>query len=490
MTGTGLRRRRALQALGSALVATTAGCFGLESDGSETTAPTATERSATRSDAPTADRSSATTETPTAETVARSVVEHLLAAEYEAARSLFSSDPARRPSTRGLRERWKKQRWFVDGGERIRDTTQAAAPGTTGTAAPPSDAEAVVVRVQGGHGRLAATVEVRDGAVTGLSFSLERVGAYSTPGYARPDGYRTESVTVDAGTGYPLPGTVTLPTDRDGPVPGLVLVHGSGPQDRDETTGPQKPFRDLALGLASRGVAVLRYRKRTREYTVDDVTTLTPAWVAVEDAVAAVRTLTAQPGVRTDGVGVLGHSLGGYLGPMIAEQSDHAAALVLANAPGRALWRANRYQLRQIYAWDGSISEDERAALERVERVGERVSAEGFPAGRRVFGQYGAFWNAVTDYDQGSVAAGLSIPVTVRQGGRDIQVPPESSTAAWRSALDGVEDASVRRHPGLNHLLLPTDGPSFLGRYYTEPRNVARPFVDGVADWLAGVTTR
>lgn len=486
MTRTGRGRRRALQALGSALVATTAGCLGLTSNDGETTAPTTTERttSAPPSDDPT------TTDTPATGTVARSVVENLLAEEYGAARSLFSSSLAGQLSEQQLEERWKKQRWFIDGGEHIRSTTRAEDSGTTTSTATATadDADSVLVSVQGGHGRLAVTVDVRDGAVTGLSFSLEQVGSYSLPSYARTGSYTAEPVTVDAGTGYPVPGTVTLPTDREGPVPGLVLVPGSGPQDRDVTVGPQKPFRDLAVGLASRGVAVLRYRKRTREYSVDDVTTLTPGWTVVEDARAAVRTLATRPGVQSDGVGVLGHSLGGYLGPMIAERSDHAAALVLANVPGRALWRANRYQLRQIYAWDGTVSDDERSTLDRLERVGEQVSADGFPAGRRVFGQYGAFWNAVTDYDQGSVAAGLSIPVTVRQGSRDIQVPPDSSTAAWRTALDGVDDATVSRHTGLNHLLLPTDGASFLGRYYTDPRNVARSFVENVADWLTGVT--
>ncbi|MFC4407231.1 alpha/beta hydrolase [Haloarchaeobius iranensis] len=492
MTGAGLRRRRALQALGSALAVATAGCFGSTSTDDGTTEPTPTERPTTGAPEPTGDPTATTTsDTPTAGTVARSVVQSLLAGDYEAARSPFSSALAGQLSAQRLEERWKKQRWSIGGPERIRPTTGAGAPGTTTSEATATadGAASVVVHVQGGHGRLAATVDVRDGAVTGLSFALEQTGSYSPPTYARPDRYREEPVTVDAGTGYPLPGTVTLPTDRDGPVPGLVLVHGSGPQDRDETVGPQRPFRDLSVGLASRGVAVLRYRKRTREYSVDDVTALTPDWTVVEDAVAGVRTLSARPAVRTDGVGLLGHSLGGYLGPKIAERSDRAAALVLANAPGRALWRANRYQLRQIYAWDGSVSDEERARLDRIERVGEQVSAEGFPAARRVFGQYGAFWNAVTDYDQGSVAAGLSIPVTVRQGSRDIQVPPESSTAAWRTALDGVADASVERHAGLNHLLLPTDGPSFLGRYYTEPRNVAQPFVDDIADWLPRATS-
>jgi len=488
MTQGDLRRRRLLQAAGTTLFLTTAGCLGFGSSDGETSDP-ATNQSGTETsdsaDVPT----DTTTETPTAKTVARSVIENLIAGDYEAARSSFASSLAEQFPTQGLKERWKKQRWFIDGAEQVQKVSVRATETTQSEATTTEGVETVVVHIKGGHGRLAATVDVRSGAVTGLSFSLEQNESYSLPKYAQTDNYTERSVTIDADTGYPLPGTVTLPTDRDGPAPGLVLVHGSGPQDRNSTVGPQKPFKDLAVGLASRGVAVLRYRKRTREYNVDDVTKLTPEWITVEDARAAVETLANETRVQTDGVGVFGHSLGGYLGPMIADRSDTVAALVLANAPGRALWRTNLHQLQQIYAWDGTITQGEQSRLNRVERVGEQVSANGFPADRKVFSQYGAFWNAVTDYDQTSVAAELSVPVAVRQGDKDIQVPPGPSTTAWRNGLKDSTDA-VKRYGGLNHLLLPTDGPSYLGRYYTESRNVAQPLIEDITRWLTSVTNQ
>ena len=85
----------------------------------------------------------------------------------------------------------------------------------------------------------------------------ESTAAYSPPAYVTASAFRDESFTVDAG-GWPLPGTLSMPAGQ-GPFPGLVLVHGSGPNDRDESLGPNRPFRDLAEGLASRGIAVLRY---------------------------------------------------------------------------------------------------------------------------------------------------------------------------------------------------------------------------------------
>ncbi len=87
---------------------------------------------------------------------------------------------------------------------------------------------------------------------------------YAPPDYAVAGAYTEREVTVGSGE-WALPGTLTMPAGP-GRFPAVVLVHGSGPNDRDETFGPNKTFKDLALGLASRGVAVLRYDKRTKVY--------------------------------------------------------------------------------------------------------------------------------------------------------------------------------------------------------------------------------
>ena len=88
--------------------------------------------------------------------------------------------------------------------------------------------------------------------------------AYSHPSYARPDSYIERAVTVGAGE-WKLPATLSLPKTA-GKVPAIVLVHGSGAHDRDETVFASKPFRDLAEGLASDGIAVLRYEKRNQAH--------------------------------------------------------------------------------------------------------------------------------------------------------------------------------------------------------------------------------
>src|SRR5205814_1805761 len=133
-----------------------------------------------------------------------------------------------------------------------------------------------------------------------------------------------------------LPGTLLLPKGK-GPFPVVVLVHGSGPSDRDETVGGTRVFRDFADGLADRGIASLRYEKRTKQhptefartYTIDDETT--------DDAVAAVAFVRMQPGIDPKRVFLAGHSQGGMMAPRIAQRSPGLAGIALLAAPARQL---------------------------------------------------------------------------------------------------------------------------------------------------------
>src|SRR5262249_57372826 len=121
-----------------------------------------------------------------------------------------------------------------------------------------------------------------------------------------------------------------------GPFPGVGLAHGSGPNDRDETIAQNKPFKDLALGLASRGIAVLRYDKRTKVYPAKmaGLAGLTVKDEVVDDAIAAASMLRSQPRIDPARVFVLGHSLGGMLVPRIAAaDAKLAGVIVMAGGP-------------------------------------------------------------------------------------------------------------------------------------------------------------
>src|SRR5213596_1729423 len=108
-------------------------------------------------------------------------------------------------------------------------------------------------------------------------------------------------------------------TVGDGPFAAVLLVHGTGPNDRDETIGPNKPFRDLAGGLASRGIAVLRYDKRTKAYSAEYAKkgSISIREEVIDDALAAIAFLRSQPRIDKERIFVIGHSLGAILVPEI-----------------------------------------------------------------------------------------------------------------------------------------------------------------------------
>ena len=144
---------------------------------------------------------------------------------------------------------------------------------------------------------------------------------YKSPAYVDRKSFRAQAVTVGSGE-WALPGTLTMP-DGAGPFPAIVLIHGSGPNDRDETIGPNKPFRDLAEGLPSRGIAVLRYEKRTRQHSGKMAAlkdTLTVKEEVTDDALLAVALLRKTEKIDSRRVFILGHSLGGMMVPRIAEK--------------------------------------------------------------------------------------------------------------------------------------------------------------------------
>lgn len=125
-----------------------------------------------------------------------------------------------------------------------------------------------------------------------------------------------------------LPGTLSLP-DKSGPFPVVLLIQGSGRHDRDQTIGPNKPFRDLAWGFAKNGIAVLRYDKRTKVYPNYKYKNDTLQEWIIDDVLAAISLLNTIPEINKEQIFLLGHSLGGYLIPRIALQAPNLKGFIV-----------------------------------------------------------------------------------------------------------------------------------------------------------------
>nr|WP_279587157.1 alpha/beta fold hydrolase [Halobacterium sp. R2-5] len=269
-----------------------------------------------------------------------------------------------------------------------------------------------------------------------------------------------------------LGATLTVPTD--GADTGVVLVHGSGPNDRDGTIGPNKPLKDLAWGLATEGVAVLRYDKRT--YACDVGTSeLGFDALVVDDALTALSRLRAETDVSS--AAVVGHSLGGYAVPRVAERDGDAAAFLLA-APSRPLYEPVPDQLRYLAELDGEVTEAERERIEDAAAAAERLAAGNYGDGG--FAWSAEFWRDVADYDPVATATGLDAEAYALQGGRDYQVSPTEDFPAWEDALG---EEHTRLYDDLNHLFVPGEGDPNPNEYF-RPGSVAEAVVADLAGWL------
>ena len=326
------------------------------------------------------------------------------------------------------------------------------------------------------------TTVTKDGLVSGLL--LAPVQAQSEP--PPPDAPFTERpITVGEGGGS-LPGLLTMPRGA-APVAVAVLVHGSGPQDRDETIGPNKPFRDLAWGLAERGIASIRYDKRTFAHreALARATDITLDRETVLDAVAAVTLAGALPDLAgaSRPVILVGHSLGAMAAPRIAQRAPGLAGIVFIAALAEPMEDAILRQTELIFAADGTTDDAERAQLQELRKQVAAVKSPALskdtPSLSLPLGVPAAYWLDMRGHDPVKEAAALPLPMLFIQGGRDYQVTTRD-LEAFRAALGSRKDVTFAVFPDLNHLLVKGAGPSRPEEYMVAGRVAPEP-LDAIA---------
>jgi dienelactone hydrolase len=266
-----------------------------------------------------------------------------------------------------------------------------------------------------------------------------------------------------------------------------VLVHGSGPNDRDETVGSNKPFKDLAWGLASRGVAVLRYEKRTKQYgaKIVSIPNLTAKEEVVDDALAAVELLRKTEGIDAKRIFVLGHSLGGMFVPRIGRLDPNIAGLIALAGATRPLEDVIPEQLAYIFSLDGSVSPEEQKQIDQAKEQAAKVKSlkpEDAGSTAPIFGVPVSYWLDLRGYDPAESAKALKQPMLILQGERDYQVTMEDFKR-WDTALAGKRNVTLKSYPGLNHLFIAGTTRS-TPLEYEQPGHVDERVLEDIASWI------
>ncbi len=346
------------------------------------------------------------------------------------------------------------------------------------------------------RGRIDVNIVLNDaGEIAGLNVTpvgtveQQANATYAPPSYAHPEHFREQEVQVGHGQ-WVLPGTVSLP-QGEGPHASVVLVHGSGPQDRDETLPPNKPFRDLAWGLASQGIAVLRYDKRTKVYAThmrSEVETLTVKEEVIDDALSAVAFLRERPEIDAQQIFVLGHSLGGYLAPRIGAADPQIRGLIILAGSARPFEDVFLNQMTYVLSLsvpDAVVRQQQLAVLkQQVELVKDPNRLPTAKASDLPLGVPAAYWLDLNAYHPEHVARTLTQPMLFLLGGSDYQVT-RADFQIWQDALARREDVQFLLYPGLSHLFMPVEGgQKATPATYTVAGHVAEEVVNEIGNWI------
>lgn len=308
-----------------------------------------------------------------------------------------------------------------------------------------------------------------------------------------PDSIIEEDVTIGEETDFPLHGKVTLPKDVDENIPVVILVHGSGPADMDGTAYAYKPFRDIAWGLAERGVASIRYDKRTFVYGDESFSggaeEMNVEEETIEDALQAVEQAVSDQRLADDHIYIIGQSLGGMLAPRIAVNDSRITGIIsLAGSP-RSLAEISLDQQQMLLDEQpipSSMKEEQEKEIEELRDEVEEVlalSEEDVQSSLLGFPAY-YLWE-MEQYPVEEMIESLDIPMYILQGDEDFQVYKEKDFAQWKKLLADREEVTFSSYPQLNHFFI--EHHEEAGNFqeaYEYPGIVSEEVIDDLATWI------
>ncbi|QYR53747.1 alpha/beta hydrolase [Lysobacter soyae] len=401
-----------------------------------------------------------------AKAISTTLLDHLDAGRFEQAEAMFSESMKTAVPLDKMKAAWGSM----------------AGAGTRGDIrlVQKNTSQIALVPMHRGNQDWQATVSIdAQGKVEGLFIQPQQARApvQAVPANAH---FSERELTVGSGADA-LPATLAMPKGT-GPFPGVVLVHGSGPQDRNETVGANRPFLDVARALADQGIAVLRYEKRSKAMpewyashpvTIDSETT--------DDAVMALATLRAQPGIDKKRLFVLGHSQGAMLAPRIGQRDGQVAGLIQWSGPARKLVEVLPEQMRFMGKTGKVPAEKTEENIRLLEAAIKMFRDPGY-RGPSLMGQTADYWRSVDTVDPVKDTRASKLPVLLLHGGRDFQVS-DTDWQLWQKNLRGDKRIEMKRYPTLNHLGITGTGEPNAAEY-SAPGHVDAAMINDIVAWI------
>ena len=282
----------------------------------------------------------------------------------------------------------------------------------------------------------------------------------------------SEKITVGKGTEYPLDGLLTLPDGTKGPVPAVVMVHGSGSSNMDEKVMKLTPFRDLAEGLARHGIASIRYDKRSFVHARKMLKQIiTVREETIDDAVLAINILRSDRRIDAERIFILGHSMGAMLAPRIdSEGGDVRGLILMAGTP---------YRLEDIMVRQLKQARESKSAMKWIAAIEDKLFTKKFDNLYLMSDEEARnkkFAGGTTLYyfkEMGQKTAADYLlqsdkPVLIMQGGRDFQVLADVDYQKFRELLAERSNTYYKLYPQLNH--------SFVDAFYDDINKAAKEY--------------